>query len=102
MLQAAVGRIFRSEGKLRIDALADSLGTSRRNLERLFSLQLGFSPKSLCDVLRFQSAMRMAQTRDAGNWADIACAAGYFDQSHLIRDFRRFSGATPTGLDTGG
>jgi AraC-like DNA-binding protein len=98
-LHAAVASIYRAQGNVRVDALAASLGASRRTLERLFRQQLGFSPKSLCDVLRFQSAVRIAQVSGAGNWADIACAAGYFDQSHLIRDYRRFAGATPTGLE---
>lgn len=99
LLQMAVGRMMRQQGNLRVDSLAMSLGVSRRNLERLFAMQLGFSPKSLCDVLRFQAAVRLAQQRGAGSWADIACEAGYFDQSHLIRAFRRFAGAPPTGLE---
>lgn len=102
LTQAAVGRIMREQGNVRVESLAATLGVSRRNLERLFALELGFSPKSLCDVLRFQSALRLAQQRGSGNWADIACEAGYFDQSHLIRAFRRFAGATPTGLDVAG
>jgi AraC-like DNA-binding protein len=99
LVQTAVRRITAAQGNIRIDALAATLGVSRRNLERLFSLHLGFSPKSLCDVLRFQSALQLARQAATTNWADIACAAGYFDQSHLIRDFRRFSGTTPSGLD---
>lgn len=99
-VQAAVARIFGAQGNLRVDDLAAAVGTSRRSLERLFRARLGCSPKALCDVLRFQSAMRHAQAGGAVNWADIAHAAGYFDQSHLIRDFRRFAGATPTGLES--
>jgi AraC-like DNA-binding protein len=49
-------------------------------------------------VLRFQALLRRLRAEGARPWADLALACGYFDQSHLVRDVRRFSGMAPTEL----
>ena len=56
----------------------------------------GLTPKHLCRVLRFRRACALAHP--AADWAEIAAGAGYFDQSHLIRDFREFTGRTPVSV----
>jgi transcriptional regulator GlxA family with amidase domain len=47
-------------------------------------------------VLRFRRAFRMLDQAPPGTWAQVAAHAGYFDQAHLIRDFRQFAGAAPS------
>jgi AraC-like DNA-binding protein len=59
---------------------------------------VGLAPKTLGRILRFQHVFK-AQQDDAANWAEIAVACGYFDQSHLIRDFRQFTGECPSALN---
>jgi len=49
-------------------------------------------------VLRFQRVSDLARHAEAPNWGQLALACGYFDQSHLIRDFVEFTGTTPTAL----
>jgi AraC-like DNA-binding protein len=59
-------------------------------------LHTGVAPAMLSRLARFQRALRF---RAAGlEWAAVAADAGFADQSHLIRDFRRFAGCSPTGL----
>ena len=80
----------------RIEALACSLGTSSRTLERRVTLATGLPPATLRRVMRFRSAFRMLEGTPRGTWAEVATRAGYADQAHLIRDFRQFAGAAPS------
>jgi AraC-like DNA-binding protein len=82
-----------SRGQARIEGLAELSGLSRRQLERLFMHQTGLSPKRFARILRFQNAL---QIRASGSdWSTVAIESGYFDQAHLIADFREFTGASP-------
>ena len=81
-----------------IDAIARDLGTTPRTLERRITREVGLSPKLLQRVLRFRRAFRMLDGTSPGRWGPVAAAAGYYDQAHLIRDFRSFAGATPTAF----
>lgn len=81
-----------------IDALARELQCSARQLERLFLADVGLPPRLLASVLRFRrvfDVVEAAPEAPAGVWAGAALAAGYFDQAHLSRDFKRFAGQTP-------
>lgn len=83
-------------GRIRLDDLARFAGLSQRHLRRVFLEQTGVSPKLFCRVVRFRSLVnRLAQEEDA-NWADLALDYGYYDQSHLVNEFRELSGLTPT------
>lgn len=77
-----------------IGRLAALCGVERRTLERLFRDSVGFSPKRLCRIVRFQRVLREVRLRPQA-WVDIAVRCGYFDQAHLIRDFRELSGDSP-------
>ena len=80
-----------------VGKLAARLGVSSRQLARRFKARVGLSPKRFARIQRFQ---RVFQTigEDGAGWADAAIACGYYDQAHLIRDFRDFSGAAPSAL----
>jgi len=90
----AVNRILRSNGLIGINELASGAGISARQLERRFLREVGIGPKLLCRILRFQQVFHAAE-QDSGNWASVAARCGYYDQSHLIRDFQQFAGAAP-------
>lgn len=66
-----------------------------RHVRRLFADRVGLSPKVLQRVLRFQRVLRRLAAPQNIGWAAIARAEGYFDQPHLVRDFREFAGCTP-------
>lgn len=74
---------------------ARQIGWSTRYLSRRFKTQTGLRPVTAARMLRFQRATRMARG-PVFNWAQVAHAAGYADQAHLIREFRELSGSTPT------
>lgn len=92
-----VGAIDRAAGAIPIERLAALRGTSRRQLERVFLDRVGMAPKRFSRLLRFRRVVREIRT-DARSWLDRAMEAGYFDQSHLIREFRSFAGAPPGEL----
>lgn len=96
-LQNVIASIVRSGGQTSVDSLASNLGISGRQLERRFLNEVGLGPKLLCRILRFQQVFRAVERADR-NWAEIAADCGYFDQAHLIRDFRQFAGQTPAVL----
>jgi AraC-like DNA-binding protein len=89
----------------RVAAVAARLGLSTRRLGDVFTAEVGLAPKAFARIARFRRALDAAQRRaGAVDWAQLAAATGYTDQSHLIRDFRAFSGEAPTALlaHTGG
>lgn len=76
-----------------VAAVARALGVSERQLERRFLARVGVTPKGFATLRRFERAVEAA--RSSPSLAAAALQAGYYDQSHFIRDFRRFAGATP-------
>lgn len=86
-------RITESGGGVTVSELAAELGFSRKHLTTLFREQVGLPPKTVARVVRFDRASRAVG--EGASWADIAGDHGYYDQAHLIRDFREFSGFTP-------
>lgn len=87
-----------AHGRLRIDALAASMGVSRRHLERRFHGSVGIGPKLLARIARFQHLVRSLDRSDSPRWAGLAVQCGYYDQAHLIRDFRQFTGESPAAF----
>ena len=66
-----------------------------RTVERLFQEFVGVSPKVFERLTRSKAALSLHRARPDRNWSEIASAAGYFDQAHLIRDFKGMNGSTP-------
>jgi AraC-like DNA-binding protein len=91
---AAVEVIIRSGGQATIERVAAAAGVSRQHLARAFAYHVGVSPKTFARVVRFRRALKLARTGNRA-WADLAAELGYFDQSHLIAEFREFAGDTP-------
>jgi AraC-like DNA-binding protein len=80
-----------------MDGAARATGWSRRQMERMFLQQVGLGPKTFARLARFQAAVQ-SHGRNAASWAEVAAACGYYDQAHLIADFREFGGHTPREL----
>jgi AraC-like DNA-binding protein len=84
---------LRSNPALPMHQLASQLDISRRQLSRSFQATFGTSPKQFARLARIE--MALAAHRDRQAWADLACACGFSDQSHLIRDFKAIIGQPP-------
>jgi AraC-like DNA-binding protein len=94
--ERAVSEILRNRGQLRVDHLATGIGWSSRQLEREFRSGVGVSPKSLARIIRFQNLLRLIGENKLREWTSLALTVGYADQSHMVREFREFSGQSPT------
>jgi AraC-like DNA-binding protein len=77
-----------------VNDIAGDLGISSRHLQRIINERIGVNPALFRRLLRFEKAVDLIHTN--GTWADIAYECGYSDQSHFIRDFKEFSGHTPS------
>ena len=91
----AAALIARSHGAVPVHALGAETGVSARHLERLFAEQVGLSPKVAARVARFRRACSLVRARPEAGGSRLALEAGYFDQAHMIREFRAFAGLTP-------
>jgi AraC-like DNA-binding protein len=80
----------------RVDHVAQRLGVTARHLRRAFADSIGLAPKDFARVVRLQRAVRRAHA--SRDWGRIASDAGYYDQAHLIGDFRDLVGITPVEL----
>ena len=90
----AHARLRTSHGRIRVSWLAEELGWSRKRMATRFREEVGLTPKAVARVLRFEQAVRLAERGDLG-WGRLARDCGYYDQAHLIREFRAISGCTP-------
>jgi AraC-like DNA-binding protein len=88
-------RLVGENGDIRVGSLAEELGWSRKRLVARFGEEIGLPPKAVARVLRFERARALAEAAPRPDWARIAVESGYYDQSHLINDFRAFTGRTP-------
>jgi AraC-like DNA-binding protein len=93
----AVRNITLASGASDIAALACELGISTRQFERRFSAAVGLPPKIFCRIQRFTSVLH-ALEKPSSDWVETALRCGYYDQAHLIRDCKSFSGCTPAVL----
>lgn len=93
--QPALDRILEARGQARIDAVAESLGWGRRRMQRVFLDEVGVSPKLYSRIVRLNVVLATLEAAERSSAVDFALAAGYFDQAHLLRDFRTLVGRTP-------
>lgn len=94
-VRKAISAIRVHRGNIDLDWVASQANLSPRQFRRRCLEESGLNPKRLCRILRFRHASELAAAAPKPDWADLATRAGYFDQAHLIRDFREFTGRTP-------
>jgi AraC-like DNA-binding protein len=85
-------RLFEGD-EVRVESVAEQLGVTARHLRRAFTESVGIGPKDFARAVRLRRAVGMAAT--SKDWGSIAADAGYYDQAHLIGDFRELVGLTP-------
>ena len=84
-------------GRLPLSVLAGHAGVSRQYFARVFHDRVGLTPKLYSRLARFKAGLARISNGDI-NWAQTALDLGYSDQSHMIAEFREFSGRTPASL----
>jgi len=80
-----------------IENVAARYGITSRYLQKLFLQYTGLTPKLYSKINRFQNSLRLVTSQKEISLTSIAYHCGYFDQSHFIREFKAFTGLTPSG-----
>jgi AraC-like DNA-binding protein len=92
----AAGR--RPGRRVTLDEIASKHNLGLRQMERLFQEFVGVSPKVFERLQRSRQALTLQRAHPDWDWSTIAAAAGYYDQAHLIREFRSQNGSTPVSF----
>jgi len=79
-----------------MDKLAGMACMSVRNFERKCKERLGMPAKMYARIARFHKAYKILESRPIISWTDLTYEVGYYDQTHLIKDFKEFARLTPT------
>lgn len=87
--------IFRAQGDIRISDIETITGFSPRYIYKTFTDQFGFSPKLYCLISRFQNALRNLINDKKISLTELAINLGYADQSHFLREFKKFAAISP-------
>lgn len=98
VLAACVRRAIDSGGTASVDELAAHAHLSSRQLERRFLSAVGLTPKFLSRIIRFRRVFEQVGHAGQIDWRRAALACGYYDQAHLIRDFRAFADRPPVAF----
>lgn len=96
LIQTACKALDKTIGNYPIALLAKTLGLSERTFERRFQIYIGTTPKKYARIVRLRNAL--FQRKKLSSWADVAYETGYYDQSHLINDFKALYGMSPEAI----
>jgi AraC-like DNA-binding protein len=92
----AVNYILRKKAEADLDKLSGECNISNRYLQKIFLEKIGYGPKYFIKIVRFQHALHLLSGERTDSLTSLAYRAGYFDQAHFIRDFKQFTGFTPS------
>ncbi len=97
--KSMMNNIMKTAGQIRVKELADVTGYSVRYINKMFSREFGVSPKIFCKMMRFQYLLTnlndLKNDMFDTNLTQLAMELGYYDQSHMIKDFQEFTNTTP-------
>ena len=94
LVSRCVEEIEKSQGNLRIQELAKTVGCSERYLNSVFQSHAGLSPKLFCELVQLQFCTKYIAAEQPKSLLDAAVDYGYFDQAHMNRAFRKFLNCT--------
>ncbi len=85
-----------NQPQIEVNTLAESACLGYRQFKRIFTKHVGMSPKEYYRVVRFQRVLYLLQNNPEIEIADLTYSCGFYDPSHLVKDFKEFSGCSPT------
>jgi AraC-like DNA-binding protein len=94
-LDEAIQIILKNYGNIKVIKELNT-GFSSRQLQRIFEFNIGDSAKTFTNIVRFQNILRANPTKESLRKDKLFYTAGYYDQSHFIKEFKNFYGLTPT------
>ena len=94
LIQSSLHFILKNKGCVSVNQLVKHTGYTERHIERMFSDAVGLNPKKFSNIIRLHTFLRLMK-EGTGNFTTIGYKCGYADQSHLIREFKKYTGITP-------
>jgi AraC-like DNA-binding protein len=91
----ATRQMRKAGGRVSINELAQRYGMSRQKFAREFADATGLSPKMHARLTRFQALVGRLLTTDVSQWVEVSSDAGFYDQAHMINEFRALAGVSP-------
>jgi AraC-like DNA-binding protein len=91
--------LLNNSGNMSIDSIASLSCLSLKQFERVCKERIGMNPKLYARILKFSKAYILHERSPQLSWINIAHEAGYYDQMHMIRDFRVFAGVNPSVIE---
>jgi AraC-like DNA-binding protein len=98
LLDDACTLLLQKNGSLSIDALAKQACLSTKQLDRKFNERKGVNPKLYAKIIRFDRAFRFKNSHSHLDWLRIAVECNYYDYQHLVKDYKAFTGLSPTAF----
>ena len=95
-VHAAAEMLLTRHGQVSLSGLIEASGLSERQFERSFSEHIGSTPKLYARLARFDFAFKLKTAVPARTWTSVSHEAGYFDHSHLVKDFNVLTGMSPS------
>jgi AraC-like DNA-binding protein len=95
LLGALLGLILSRSGDVQVRELEAETGYSFRYIDKVFHSHMGVSPKAYCKFIRFQNFLHRMNTQGGQTLVNFAVDAGYYDHSHMLRDFKAFTSLSP-------
>ncbi|MDR1156922.1 MAG: helix-turn-helix domain-containing protein [Oscillospiraceae bacterium] len=95
LLSVLLGLILSRSGDIQVRELEEETGYSARYIDKVFHSHMGVSPKAYCKFIRFQTFLHRMNTQGGQTLVNFAVDAGYYDHSHMLRDFKAFTSLSP-------
>src|SRR5699024_10763011 len=97
-IQRAIELIVEHKGVITVFQLTQMLNISERTLQRKFKKYVGISPKKYANIIQCQSSVAQISSQSYSKLTDVVYENGYADQSHFIRNVKKFTGKRPLQL----
>lgn len=95
-IQQSIYTILKNRGQITIKRLIEELHVTERTFERKFMSQVGLTPKQFAKIVQFQYSLNKLTRDNFENLTEIGFDSGFSDQSHFIREFKKYTGKTPS------
>ncbi|CAN5461886.1 helix-turn-helix domain-containing protein [soil metagenome] len=96
LIKDAISMIYNSQGNMKLPDLLNQYGLSQRRIEQRFNANVGITPKQFLKLVKFKNVFsNLNNISQSTRITNLVYDHGYYDQSHLIRDFSSFTGLPP-------
>ena len=95
IIKHVVDKIYELQGQCSLKMVAESAGFSQQYIRRVFERFIGLSPKQFAQIIQLQQTLQVINFKQDIDLQDIAFHAGYYDQAHFIKTFKKFMHTTP-------